>query len=170
MSDERIKRALPRLALLAALVLLMGSLYPLLRNKRFMEATAENIQSVEMPAQARTQDRLENNPARIAQWHLFGKARTVSQRKAQKTPRKAPETRLKLTLKGIAESNETAQAHAIIAAPGKGQQSYRIGDELPGHAKLYAIESHRILLDRNGRIEALSLPQPKPGSSISMIK
>jgi len=171
MSDERLKRVLPRLALLLAFVLLIGSLYPIWRNKRFIDSMAtDNIQSLAVPGQAQIQAPQENNLALIAQWHLFGKAATVSQHKAQKIHQQAPETRLKLTLKGIAESTETAQAHAIIAAPGKGEKSYKIGDELPGQAKLYAIENYRVLLDRNGRIEALSLPRPKAGSSISLIK
>lgn len=99
----------------------------------------------------------------VSQYHLFGEANkqpVVMQKLID-----APETRLKLILKGVFASSETGNAIAIIAG-GKGDDTtYHIGDQISGGAVLHAVYPDRVILKRNGQLETLRLPQPKLESS-----
>lgn len=98
------------------------------------------------------------DPRQIAGWHLFGVP--GAERTARKpSPVDAPETRLKLTLRGVFSSEDKAQARAIIADPRGKEAHYKVGDPLPGGAKLADIYPDRIILERNGRFETLRLPR-----------
>ena len=110
---------------------------------------------VTAPPQSRA-DRVDER--QLAGWHLFGATsqQPVVQRAA---PLDAPETRLRLTLKGVFASDGKSDGWAIIADPKGKEDSYSIGDPLPGGAKLAEIYPDRIILDRNGRFETLKLPK-----------
>ena len=99
----------------------------------------------------------------IASWHLFGEAGKTAAAPARKSTLNAPETRLKLTLRGVFASDEDAQARAIIGDPRGKEDSYALGDPLPGGATLSEIHPDRIILERNGRFETLRLPRQKTG-------
>jgi len=95
----------------------------------------------------------------IPDWHLMG---VVSQQAAPvKTavPIEAPDTRLKLVLRGALSSDDPDHARAIIADPRGQEEQYSIGDNLPGNAELSEIHPDRVILQRNGRYETLRLPQ-----------
>ncbi len=92
--------------------------------------------------------------------HLFGQVTQKSQKKVRTKTIKAPETPLKLQLIGVIFYDGTEEGFAIISEPGKPQKTYQLGEKLPGNAQLYAIEKGRIILDRNGRHEALTLKRP----------
>lgn len=104
---------------------------------------------------------------RLSQWHLFGdggSAPDLSQLAAQ-----APETALQLTLRGTLNVDAPEGGIAIIADAQGVDQAYRVGDMLPGEARLTAIYAGRVLLSRGGVDEGLSLatpgsPAPAPGS------
>ncbi len=96
----------------------------------------------------------------LAGWHLFGEAAQQSVEK-RVTPLDAPETRLRLTLKGVFASDQKAAGWAIIADPKGKEDSYSIGDPLPGGARLAEIYPDRIILERNGRFETLKLPKKR---------
>ncbi len=99
--------------------------------------------------------------AELPKWNLFGKPKTVAEVKIKKVePIVAPETRLNLELEGIVYSDMPAEGIAIISESGKPQKTYHIGETLPGNATLYAIEPSRVILQRNGRHETLSLRKP----------
>lgn len=90
--------------------------------------------------------------------HLFGEASQEPEQVVE-TPTNAPETNLSLTLRGIV-AESTQDAGLALIADGRGENKlYRIGDTVPGNAKLHAVEEDRVLLNRAGRIEALSLPK-----------
>ncbi|VAW78564.1 hypothetical protein MNBD_GAMMA15-612 [hydrothermal vent metagenome] len=96
----------------------------------------------------------------LAGYHLFGEAgKQAAIRKASTLD--APETRLKLTLKGVFASDEASRGWAIIADPKGKEDSYSIGDPLPGGAKVSEIYPDRIILERNGRFETLKLPKKR---------
>lgn len=99
---------------------------------------------------------------RIPGWHLFGKHKPGAKAPAPKPQLiEAPATRLKLTLQGTFLGDKaTEEGWAIISTPDKDQRLYRIGDEIPGGATLYAVEARRVILSRNGRHESLELPRP----------
>jgi general secretion pathway protein C len=94
--------------------------------------------------------------AQIPQWHLFGE---VVQEVSAPKPVDLPETNLKLTLRGLIASTNPAEARAIVADPSGKENSYRIGDKLPGNAELTEIHADRIVIKRGGRYETLKLPK-----------
>ena len=114
-----------------------------------------------MAAQATTAARQDQDKQQIRQlpgWHLMGVAAKAPQPVKVAVPADAPDTRLKLTLRGALASDEPDNARAIIAdAQGKDEQ-YSIGDTLPGNAELSEIYPDRVILKRNGRYETLRLP------------
>lgn len=91
--------------------------------------------------------------ARIPAWHLFGQAAAK-----RRLPREAPETPLRLKLRGVFYTPGKSGGRAIIASAGGIEQQYAIGDRLPGHARLRAVLKHKVIIERAGRLESLSLP------------
>ena len=111
---------------------------------------------VVQPAQPRVDER------QIANWHLFG---VVSEEKpVQKKALEAPETRLKLTLRGVFATDDGTAGRAIVGDPRGKEEIYAVGDPLPGGAKLSEIYPDRIILERNGRFETLRLPRDRTQS------
>ena len=100
----------------------------------------------------------------IAAWHLFGVAGEEAPVKAVPVA-VAPETRLKLTLRGLFASDDSAGGRAIIGDPKGKEETYAVGDQVPGGAKLHEIYPDRVMLERNGRYETLKLPKDR--SSVS---
>ncbi len=87
--------------------------------------------------------------------HLFGSLAAT----ASNGPISAPVTRLKLTLHGVFASDDARLAMAIISDAGGRQKYYRMGDAVPGGARLHAIYTDRVILKREGRLETLKLPR-----------
>jgi general secretion pathway protein C len=110
------------------------------------------------PGQARVDVR------QLASWHVFGEAGNETPVK-KATPVDAPETRLKLTLSGVFASADPANARAIVGDPRGSEQSYAVGDPLPGGAKLSEIYPDRIILERGSGFETLRLPREEGVSS-----
>jgi len=98
----------------------------------------------------------------IANSHLFGKL-VIEQAKVAE-PISAPETRLKLELRGVI-STDAEGGSAIIADDRRNEQYYSVGDELPGNASLHEVHPDRVILERSGRYETLSLPQELKGDT-----
>ena len=98
-------------------------------------------------------------------WHLMGVARQSSAPVQASTPVTAPETKLKLILRGVLASNDPDNARAIIADPRGKELQYGLGDTLPGNAELSEVHPDRIILKRNGRFETLRLPKTEKGST-----
>lgn len=91
----------------------------------------------------------------LAQWHLFGNASGAPD--LAQLVQSAPETPLRLSLRGTLNIDATDGGVAIIADEQGKEQAYRVGDTLPGDASLTAIYAGRVLLSRAGRDEGLSL-------------
>jgi general secretion pathway protein C len=115
------------------------------------------------PAQ---QDRDKQLIRQLPGWHLMGVVAKKAEPVKTAVPADAPDTRLKLTLRGSLASDVPDNARAIIAdAQGKDEQ-YSIGDTLPGNAELSEIYPDRVILMRNGRYETLRLPvETKPAGN-----
>ena len=95
------------------------------------------------------------DPAEIATWHLFGVQETSDKAEVRV---EAPETRLNLALKGVFLDKDEQRARAIISTA-SGEDQYAIGDSVTGNVSLRAIERYRVIIERNGRLESLSLPR-----------
>ncbi|MCW8986055.1 MAG: type II secretion system protein GspC, partial [Gammaproteobacteria bacterium] len=98
----------------------------------------------------------------VAAYHLFGDAKKPVV--VQQQVIDAPETRLKLELKGVFATTNASEALAIISSSKDKDKTYHIGDKVIGGALLHAVYADRIIIKRNGRLETLRLPKPKVDS------
>ena len=121
---------------------------------------------------ARPQQRVASQPRAnvpsanvIAQWNLFGKVEVDKPKpKPVQSVETAPPTKLNLKLRGLFASTNKENARAIIADAKQDEDSYAIGDDVPGGAKVHDILKTKVVLERNGKLEVLELPQDIPAS------
>ena len=90
--------------------------------------------------------------------HVFGEA--DREPVATNKPIEAPDTRLRLELTGLFASSDPKQSLAIISEKNGKDESYRIGDTLPGNATLHEVYADRVILRRLGKLETLRLKEP----------
>jgi len=94
-------------------------------------------------------------------WHMFGAANRAAAAVQPAVPANAPDTRLKLVLRGAFASDDKALSRAIIADPRGKEEDYSIGDKVPGNAELSEIFPDKVILKRGGRFETLRLPDER---------
>ncbi len=100
----------------------------------------------------------------LAGLHLFGMA-TANEKASSAVIEDAPDTRLRLILRGVFATRDKTMARAIISEPGGEEKYYAVDDELPGGAVLKEIAADRVILQsRAGRMETLRLPKEFGGS------
>ena len=103
-------------------------------------------------------------------WHLMGVTAQGSVPVLTSAPVDAPETKLKLVLRGVYSSDDQGKGHAIIADPRGKEEHYSIGDMLPGNAELSEVHADKVILQRGGRYETLRLPkEDKPGNTTASL-
>jgi len=91
--------------------------------------------------------------------HLFGTAAPMS--KPDQPTANAPETQLRLTLRGVAAATNPRYSRAIIAVADTTAKPYAIGQLVESSdARIRAVNPKYVLLDRNGAVERLSLIEP----------
>ena len=95
---------------------------------------------------------------RLVSQHLFGTSAPTAGNS------NAPDTTLALTLHGIVAGRSAADSRALIVANGD-EEPYAIGASVPGGAVVRAIYPDRVMLSRDGRLEALRLPRADNGNS-----
>jgi general secretion pathway protein C len=91
----------------------------------------------------------------LAKGHLFG----IAPPPAPAEGKNAPPTILPLVLTGILAATKPKDSMAIIGTSAGDAKVYPVGQRVPGNARVQAIYIDRVLLDRNGLIEALILPR-----------
>lgn len=101
---------------------------------------------------------------RIARARLFGSAEAP----APSGDINAPQTQSNLRLTGTIASDDPAKGWAIIGDGGGAGKFYSTGDAVPGGARLHAVYTDRVILDRNGQLEALTLPRLSPNAVARM--
>ncbi|MDX1454890.1 MAG: type II secretion system protein GspC [Gammaproteobacteria bacterium] len=94
--------------------------------------------------------------ARVAATHMFGAADPAEVQAASTI--NAPETRLNLKLRGILSATEADFSRAIIAS-GSLEKVYAVGSSVPGGAVVHSVLADRVILDRRGQLETLTLPR-----------
>jgi general secretion pathway protein C len=145
--------ALPNLVSLALVVAIAAQLAALLwRALGSTGGDSSPAPAVDGPAQPAV------DVAAIVNAHLFGVA------PASSDPSKAPVTSANLALAGTLAGPKPEQGWAIIAANGQPARVYATGTSLPGGAKLYAVYTDRVILDRSGSRESLMLPRLAGGA------
>lgn len=99
----------------------------------------------------------------MAKWHMLGVVSREVSVVQTAVPAEAPDTRLKLVLRGAFASDDRKLARAIIADPRGQEEHYSVGDKLPGNAELSEVHPDRVILKRGGRFETLRLPEERSG-------
>ena len=95
--------------------------------------------------------------SKLTNSHLFGEARAEAAPVVETVD--APDTSLSLSLTGILAGGPKGQA--IISANRGQERTYHVGDSVDNAdgATLHSVEPDRVLLNRNGKLETLRLPQ-----------
>ena len=116
------------------------------------------------PAVIAAASRVQRAPvdiAAITNSHLFGVAPTP----AGAGDANAPQTNMPLVLTGVIAANDPRDGLAILGPNVATTKVYAVGDNIPGGARLHAVLSDHVLLERDGRIEALALPHQLAGGN-----
>ena len=99
----------------------------------------------------------------LANAHLFGEAK-VEETPVDTAVVDAPETRLSLKLRGVVADEDPKTGIAMVVDNRNDEKMYRVGDQVPGGAKLHAVYEDRVILNRSGALETLSLPKDFQGT------
>jgi general secretion pathway protein C len=92
--------------------------------------------------------------AAITNAHLFGAAPAPKQDGAN-----APQTSIPLVLTGTIAGNDPQNGLAILGQTAQTAQVHAVGDSVPGGAKLHSVYSDRVVIERDGQLESLTLPR-----------
>jgi len=97
------------------------------------------------------------DPQQIVRAHLFG----VDPTRARGSRTGAPETPLRLALKGVIATSDPTDGYAILSVQGEAMKLYRTGAELveASDRTLYQVFADHVVLDFHGELENLSLPR-----------
>jgi general secretion pathway protein C len=95
------------------------------------------------------------NLAALANGHLFG----TPPAPPPVDDANAPPTNMPLVLTGIISAADPKSGLAIIGTSASNSRVYPVGERVPGNARVHAVYFDRVLLERNGAIEALLLPR-----------
>lgn len=106
----------------------------------------------------------------IASAHLFGEQTATDAAAARQDIINAPETRLNLVLTGIVSEARGKRSRALIRRARNEQESYAVGATVTKGVKLHAIYADRVILDRSGRFETLTLESVKQAKSLTGIE
>lgn len=99
----------------------------------------------------------------LAGFHLFGALNApIDLRTAAGT---LPDTTLALTVLGVIAADNPKLGLAILRGADTPERQYRVGDEIAAGVTLDSVLPDRILLSRNGALEALRLPREILASS-----
>ena len=122
----------------------------------FFTPEAQYVIQSKAPVQQTSQSKARLNS--VSRLHLFGQ----SQSKAVVSSANIAKTKLRLVLKGVFASTNPTQAFAIIAesANAKGR-TFKVGERLPSGATVHEVRATEVILNRNGQLESLALPQKK---------
>lgn len=114
----------------------------------------QQMRSGQMAPSAARQPRLRT----VANLHLFG---TASKKPVTTAPIDAPKTGLKLTLRGVFAASEAEKAMALIADARGKEKVYKKSEMIFSGVTLYEIYPDKVILERSGSFETLSLPRDK---------
>lgn len=92
---------------------------------------------------------------RLSTINLFGRP-DAGTPVAEAERRAAPETNLRLKLEGVLVAEQSENSGAIVAGTDGTTAYYRVAALMPGNVELVEVESHRILIRRNGQVESLA--------------
>jgi general secretion pathway protein C len=91
----------------------------------------------------------------IATAHLFGEAKAE-----QTAPEDAPPSQANLVLSAVFAANDPTKGLAVIGESPQSAKVYAVGSMVRPGTRLHSVYLDRVILDRNGQLETLSLPRP----------
>jgi len=98
----------------------------------------------------------------IATAHLFGEAQAE-----QAAPEDAPPSQANLVLSAVFAANDPTKGLAVIGESPQSAKVYAVGSVVRPGTKLHSVYLDRVILDRNGSLETLSLPRPNTAGIIN---
>lgn len=108
----------------------------------------------------------------LAEWALFGTpASPEAESVAPPAPPVVDEAALPASaapfqLFGLIEADADAEARAILGTSDADQQEYSVGDLAPDGSKIHAVRSRAIILERDGQLEQMKLPELGEGGPL----
>ncbi len=130
---------------------------------KFVPGPAAGVAVIPPPSAAASQGATSADVDAIADASLFGKADPADAISVEPViddfPEDLEETDINLTLKGTIASNRDEQSAAIISLGSGDDQVFTIGDAVASGASLHAVYTDRVVLNENGRLTALYLPE-----------
>jgi general secretion pathway protein C len=123
-------------------------------------------QVIRAPVIPSSGDQQEAGLESVAALHLFGEAGVA--KPAKGIEKKAPKTRLNLTLHGVFVEEDASKGAAIIGTTGGKQDYFKVGATVMNGVTLQGVFNDRVVLSRNGRSEVLPFPRsPTSGTQAS---
>lgn len=152
---ERASRTLPQavsVVLVVALAWQLVQLTWLALERRSPEAAPQPIAPFTLPPGS---TRKGVDVQAIVNAHLFG----VPQAQNPQDSAAAPETQMNLMLSAVFAADDPAKGLAIIGESAQSAKVYTVGAAVRSGTKLHAVYPDRVILERNGQLEALALPK-----------
>ena len=138
-------------------LLIVGIAYTLAMMVLVFFETPVSVPSTDLTTKpSREQTRTPTNINQLLAKHIFGQA--GAETPMARYNEKSVTTRLPLELQSVFVSDEPERSTAIVAQRGKPGQMYRVGDSLPGNAKLLEVAHDQVYLRTNGIKESLPFP------------
>jgi len=94
------------------------------------------------------------NTQAIADAHLFGTESAAP----ESDPANLPQTSISLVLAGTIAFNDPQAGYAIVGENSSSAKFYKVGGMINGGIRLHAVYADRVIIDRSGSLETLSLP------------
>ena len=98
----------------------------------------------------------------ISTAHLFGTPQVE-----QAAPEDAQPTQMNLVLAGVFASSDPTKGLAMIGESAQSAKVYVVGATVRPGTRLHSVYLDRVILDRNGQLETLSLPRPSTAGIIT---
>jgi general secretion pathway protein C len=147
-------RQLPRLALLAAIVLLLATAAWHVQ-RRMSSPSIETAAPSAEPADAAP----ASPPADVSllsQWQPYGAAPATESGPA--APAVVAPTPLNIQLRGVVAAKNGKAGEAIIADETGIERSYSIGEKVADGATLHAVNARDVVIKRGNQLESIALP------------
>jgi len=151
---DRATQTLPRaltVVLVVAIAWQLVQLTWLLLERRAPQDSAELVMAPPPPSATRKGIDVQA----IASAHLFGEAK-----EEQLAPEDAKETQMNLVLSAVFAANDPTKGVAVIGDSPQSSKVYACGAVVRPGTKLHSVYLDRVILERNGQLETLSLPRP----------
>jgi len=106
--------------------------------------------------------------ARLPEVALFGSPAAPDAPQAVAQPAdeaELPEAAASFQIFGLIDATQAGRARAILGSSDADQREYRVGDEAPDGARVHAIRPRALVLERDGRLELVKLPEAGSGAA-----